>query len=78
MEATCKAGEISEFQINFKEPFPGRPTLMLTFNSGTENMEYANTAMTTIEVYAEGAKVRVINGGTKDIYPNLEWVAIYQ
>lgn len=77
MEVACKPGEITETQIDFDEPFPGRPTLVLVFNSSTSNMEYEKTSLMSTMVNTNGAIARVINNGSVQIMPNIDWIAIY-
>lgn len=74
---TCKPGEITETQIEFDEPFPGTPTIVLTFNSSTSNMEYEKASLMSTMVNASGAIARVTNDGSLQIMPNIDWIAVY-
>lgn len=77
MEVACKPGEITETQIDFDEAFPGRPTLVLLFNSSTTNMEYEKASLMSTMVNEKGAIARVINAGSVQIMPNIDWIAVY-
>ena len=76
--ATTPANSYQSFQITFSKTFTSAPVVTATIQATSSSVDFNKTQISVYSITTSGFYIRVYNGMSSQIAPNISWIAMEQ